>query len=207
MPHDASGSVGAPDHWLAPLSRAVPALVLAIAITFSGDHSVAYGQSAFGVFGVVTAAVLLASATRADREIRVIAVLHGIVTAVAAVAALVVPPALGVFVLIVSGWAVISGALEAVDGFRFRRIRRVARDWLTTGILTLLLAVVFLAMPQDYAQPWEVTEKGSTVAGVVTSDIVLVGVLGAWAAIVGVQLAIAAVSLRTPTSTPSEVEA
>ena len=61
MPAEASPALGAPDTWVAPLARAVPALVLGLVITFSQDHSAAFGIVGFGAFAVVTSAVLLAS--------------------------------------------------------------------------------------------------------------------------------------------------
>ena len=47
MPSEASPALGAPDTWVAPLARAVPALVLGLVITFSQDHSAAFGLVAF----------------------------------------------------------------------------------------------------------------------------------------------------------------
>ncbi len=198
MPTEASPAVGAPDSWVAPLARAVPALVLGVVITFSPDHSAGLGFVGFGVLAVLWAAVLLASGLRADRAIRGLVLVQGVVTAVAGVAALVIPErGVGTLVLVVSAWAVVAGALEAVNGIRFRRSRAVARDWIATGVLTVLLGLVFLLVPQGFADPYAVEEKGEIVfTGTVTTEVLLVGLLGAWAVIVGVQLVIAAVSLR-----------
>lgn len=208
MPAEASPALGAPDSWVAPLARAIPALALGLVITFSADHSSLFGLVGFGVFGVVTAAVLLASALRADRGIRGIALLHGIVTGVAAVAALVVPTGgVGYLVVVVSAWAIITGALEVVDGIRFRTLRIAARDWLLTGALTLLLGVAFLLVPQGFTQTYSFDDKGTTVSGTLTDAIILVGILGAWAVIVGVQLAIATLTLRAPKAAPAQATA
>ena len=51
---EASPALGAPDTWVAPLARALPALVLGLVITFSQDHSARLGLTGFGVFAVVT---------------------------------------------------------------------------------------------------------------------------------------------------------
>ena len=40
---EASPALGAPDTWVAPLARALPALVLGLVITFSQDHSARLG--------------------------------------------------------------------------------------------------------------------------------------------------------------------
>ena len=68
-----------------------------------------------------------------------------------------------------------TGALELVSGIRARR-RVAARDWiLTVGALTVLLAIV-LIMPPDIADRFT-GDKG--VEGMLTSPIIVVGVLGA----------------------------
>lgn len=199
MPAEASSALGAPDSWVAPLARALPALVLGLLITFSQDHSATLGLISFGVFAVVTAAVLLASALRADPGLRGTVMLQGIFTGIAGVAALVLPGGgIGYFVYVVSGWAIVAGAIETVNGIRYRKTRLAARDWLLTGVLTLLLGLAFLLVPQGLTESYGFEEKGQEVSGVITADIVLVGILGAWAIIVGVQLVIAAITLRTP---------
>ncbi|TXK18938.1 DUF308 domain-containing protein [Homoserinibacter sp. GY 40078] len=208
MPTDASPALGAPDNWVAPLARAVPALVLGLVITFSQDHTASFGLLAFGIFAVFTAAVLLASGLRADRAIRGPVLTQGIVTAVAGIAALLVPSAEhGYVVLIVSGWALVTGALETVNGLRFRRVRAAARDWLLTGALTLALGLVFLLVPSGFAEDYSVEDGDRVISGVVTADVMLVGLLGAWAVLVGVQLAIATISLRSPRTAPQKAEA
>lgn len=195
MPTEASPALGAPDTWVAPLARAIPALALGLVITFSQDHSAALGLIGFGAFAVVTAAVLLASGLRADRAVRGLVLVQGVVTAVAGIAALVLPGGgVGYLVSVVSAWAIVTGALEAVNGIRFRRARAAARDWLVTGVLTVLLGLVLLLVPQTFADPYSVED----VSGTITADILLVGILGAWAIVVGVQLAIAAGTLRAP---------
>ncbi len=50
--------------WIVALLRAVPALALGLVITFSSDHSATFGLVAFGVFALVTGAVVLVAALR-----------------------------------------------------------------------------------------------------------------------------------------------
>jgi len=208
VPAEASPALGAPDTWVAPFARAVPALVLGLVVTFSQDHSVPFGLRGFGVFAIVTAAVLLASGLRADRAVRGLVLAQGVVTAAAGVAALVLPAGgVGYLVSVVSAWAILAGALELVNGIRFRRTRLAARDWIVTGAITVLLGLAFLLVPQSFSDPYAVEDKGQVISGAVTSDILLVGVLGAWAIIVGVQLAIATVTLRASRVAPQEVGA
>jgi len=208
VPAEASSALGAPDNWVAPLARALPALVLGLLITFSQDHSSILGLISFGVFAVITAAILLASALRADAGLRGTVLLQGIFTAIAGIAALVLPGGgIGYLVYVVSGWAIVAGAIETVNGIRYRKARPAARDWLLTGVLTLLLGLAFLLVPQGLSESYGFEEKGQEVSGVITADIVLVGMLGAWAIIVGVQLVIAAITLRTPRPATTEVTA
>lgn len=195
MPSDSTPILGAPDHWVAPLARALPALTFGLVVTFTQQHTAGFGLISFGVFAVVTAAVLLASGLRGSRPVRGLVIVQGVVTAVAGIAALLVPEhSVGYLVLVVSAWAIVTGALETVNGIRFRRSHPGGRDWLITGVLTLALGAVMLVVPEGYADPYAVDD----VSGVVTADILLVGIVGAWAIIVGVQLAIEAFSLRAP---------
>lgn len=180
--------------WVVPVLRAVPALVLGLVITFSPDHSAAFGLVAFGLYALVAGAVLLVSALRGlfEAGARLLFVLQAIVTLLAGIAAMVLPGGgTPYLVWVLSAWAVLAGALELVNGLRHRRTSPAARDWILTGALTLLLGVAVLLVPPglaiSYAGPDEVTR-------VLTDAIVVVGMLGAWAVIVGVQLAIAAVS-------------
>lgn len=204
VPADARPQFGAPDSWVAPLARAIPAIVIALVITFSADHSARFGLAAFGTYAVVASAVLLASGLRADSAIRGVVLLQGAVTAAAGIAALVLPPGTSGLVFLVSGWAVITGALELVNGLRFRGSRLIARDWILTGSATLLLAVAILLVPQDFTDEFAAEDKGTVVSGVLTADVMFVGFIGAWAAIVGVQLVIAAITLRDARSARTE---
>jgi uncharacterized membrane protein HdeD (DUF308 family) len=182
--------------------RAAAALVLGLAITFTGGHSAGFGLVAFGIFGVVAGAVLLVGALLAlAGTMRGSFVVQAIVTLAAGIAALVVvasAPANGdviVLVGIVSVFAVVTGALELVAGVRARRRDRSARDWILTGVLTALLGIVFLVVPPDYTQHLGGIQN---ITGTLTASVVLVGLLGAWGILVGVLQAISAVSLRGP---------
>ena len=186
--------------WVVPAVRALVALAVGFAITFTPAHSAAFGLVAFGLFAVVEGAVIAAGAfgDRADRRSRGLFALQGILTVVAGVAALVLPDG-GVHYLVwvVSAWAIVTGALELVSGIRARGRAGVARDWMTVGGLTLILAIAFLIVPPDYNQALGGIER---VTGELTASVVLVGMFGAWAIVAGVLLGIAAVSARSPRS-------
>jgi len=188
--------------WIAPLVRAVPAIVLAIVITFSADHSAALGLLTFGVFGVVSGLgigiVALRGAAGAGRTIQLI---QAALTVLAGVAALAVTGGgLPYLVLILSAWAVTTGLLELYLGLRARG-EIGARDRMFIGALTIVLAIVVLVVPPDYLQPFAFDE----VTGEVTASVIIVGLLGAYWAILGVFLSIAAIPVKAP-SAPTPVE-
>ena len=186
--------------WVVPALRAIVALAVGCAITFTSAHSAAFGLVAFGLFAVVQGAVVTAGAfgDRAERRSRGLFVIQGALTVLAGVAALALPEG-GVHYLVwvVSVWAVVTGALELVSGIRARGRLAAARDWMIVGGLTLILAVAFLAVPPDYSQTLGGIER---ITGQVTASVVLVGMFGAWAIVAGVLLGIASVSARGPRS-------
>jgi uncharacterized membrane protein HdeD (DUF308 family) len=193
---DATGVSAAPGAWVVALSRAVPALVLGLVITFNPDHSAVLGLIGFGVYALVVGAVLVAAALRGliDASAKAPFLIQGVVTVAAGVAALVLPSGgTPYLVWVLSAWAIVAGALELVNGIRHRQRTSAARDWILTGALTVLLAIAVLLVPPGLSTSFTGPDD---VQRVLTSAIVVVGILGAWAIIVGVQLGIAAVSLR-----------
>lgn len=184
--------------WVIPALRALVALLVGFAITFTPAHSASFGLVAFGAFALLEGAIVLAGAfgDRSERQARGLFLVQGLVTVAAGIAAIALPEG-GVpyLVWIVSAWAIVTGGLELVSGIRARRRLAAARDWMILGGLTLILAIGFLLVPPDYTQTLGGIEK---VEGQLTASVVLVGMFGAWAIVVGVLLGIAAVSARTP---------
>lgn len=201
----ATGSAGLAA-WVVPALRALVALIVGFAITFTPAHSASFGLIAFGLFAVADGAVVGAGALRdrAERRARGLFVTQGIVTVIAGVAALVLPDG-GVhyFVWVVSAWAVVTGALELVSGIRAHGRVAAARDWMILGALTLILAVAFLAVPPDYNQPLGGLEQ---IKGELTASVVLVGMFGAWAILAGVLLGISAVPTRNRLAASAQTE-
>lgn len=176
-------------YWTVPVARAVVALVPAAVITFNADHSAEFGLLVFGAFalvnGLVTAVLSWRNVTSAtDRSLFVI---QGIVSVAAGVLALALPGGgLSFFLYIVSVWAAVTGVLELYTGIRVRGRGQVARDWLVVGVLTAVLALVFLLLPPH--------------------AVVSVGLLGAYLVIIGVYLVIAGVSLSSaPADAPRDL--
>jgi len=185
--------------WIFTLARAVIAAVAALVITFTTGHDARLGLLVFAGFALATGLLLVVRTWRGRaRGIeRVLLVARLAVSVVAGAAALVAASgdsaALVEFLLLVTGWAVVTGMLEFYAGFRTRPRGLVERDALVVGVLGVLLAIVFLIVPPDFQQSFRSPEGGN---GVVTSQVVLVGVLGAYFAIVAVYLGIGAFSLK-----------
>jgi uncharacterized membrane protein HdeD (DUF308 family) len=196
-----SGTSATPSRgWIIPALRAVSALVVGFAITFTPAHSAEFGLIAFGIFAVVAGAILLAGSigaawiTGGDLAARGLFTVQGIVTVVAGIAALALPVGgTSYLVFVVSAWAIVSGALELVSGIRARTRLPAARDWMFIGGLTLLLAIGFLIVPPGYNQTLGGIEQ---IKGQLTASVILVGMFGAWAIVAGVLLGIASVSAR-----------
>jgi len=74
-------------------------------------------------------------------------------------------------------WSVLAGGSSLLRGLRMEKAEVVRRDWITLGILTLLLAGAVAAIPANVV--WTM------------------GLVGAWAAMVTVFSVIAALSART----------
>ena len=185
--------------WPIGAVRAIASVALGLVITFSADHSASFGLFCFGVFAVVSGAVLAASALRTAAPVRWLFLAHGVLSVLAGIAAFVLPaPGLAQLVLVLGGWALATGALELIAGLLRRRRESAARDWSIAGVLTLVLGVVMFAFPAGFVQHYQVADSktGEVVTGDVTATIMLVGLLGAWAVLVGVLFAISAVSLR-----------
>ncbi|HEV7847800.1 MAG TPA: hypothetical protein VGO88_00540 [Mycetocola sp.] len=193
-------------YWLVPVTRAVVAAVAAIVITFSQNHSAALGLAVFGGFAVLTAsAILVGSASlKADRVAHHTFVAQAVLTLVAGAVALAfaASASLPAFFAIVLIWALLTGALELYNGFRLRGRSPLARDWTTTGIVTVLLAVAFLVVPQGLDQHFTGPDG---VERSLTASIVAVGVFGAYAAIVAVLLVIGGFSLKWGTDPSGRV--
>jgi uncharacterized membrane protein HdeD (DUF308 family) len=182
------------DAWILPAGRALLALALGLAITFTGGHTATFGLVAFGAFAVVSGVFLGTMSFRrgADPIARTAFRAQALVTVVAGVVALVqTGGGIGYLVWVLSGWAIVTGALELVSGIRARRRVAAWTDWITVGALTLVLGIVVLVLPPDIADSFS-GDKG--VEGLLTSPIIVTGLLGAWGIITGVLLAIAAAS-------------
>jgi hypothetical protein len=193
------------------LARAVLAAIAAVMITFSSDHSAPFGLAVFSGFAITTALILLISAWLVfPSGRRAPAVGLAVVDAVAGmVAGIPAIRTVELFFVVVIGWAVISGFLEASTAWFARRAAREggtaqerseARDGLTVGVITFVLGIALVLVPAGYSLRYTIAEahRSFTLTGIT----IAVGILGAYAAIVAVYLAIAAFSPRRVDAAP-----
>jgi uncharacterized membrane protein HdeD (DUF308 family) len=183
-------------YWIVPVLRAVVALALAVGLAFTADHSPAVGAVAFGAFGILSGAIIAAGSRRWLRPggTRTVAVVQGIVGVLAGIAALALRgTSLTALLLVLTPFAVVTGALELVNGLRARGTSPLARDWVFVGAATVVLAIAVLLVPADLQQQFTGPDG---VARVLSASVVVVGLLGAYCAIVGVYLAIGGLSLK-----------
>lgn len=201
-PADAQTSTVATRYWLLSIGRALIAAVAAVVITFSSDHSATVGLTVFGAFAVATGIAMGAwgfHALAADGVAKWTFFVQWVVTALVGGVALVfalTTAALPWLYGTVISWAVITGALELYSGIRARRsavLAPAARDWMTVGALTILLAVAYLLVPPGMNQQLGGLEN---IEGQLTASVMIVGLFGAYAAIVAVFLFIGGLSLK-----------
>jgi hypothetical protein len=182
--------------WIAQLARGILALALGVTITLTLEHTAAFGFISFGIFAVLSSVVLLLAVLRGDYagDRRFTFLMQAVATLAAGVVALAVPLGGVAFLgILVGAWALLTGLLEGASGILSRGRSALARDWILVGAATVVLGVVALVLPTDIAQAFS-GEKG--IAGTLTSSVILVGVVGAWAVVVGVLQSISAVSVR-----------
>ena len=168
-------------YWVVPAVRAIVALAAGAVITFTRDaHTPAFGLIVFGAFAVLDglATGILSWLFAGRRLTRTLFAVQGAIGVVAGVLALVLAHGgLGLFLYLVTVWAALTGFLELYNGIRERSRDAAARDWLITGGLTAVLALVLLFVPAD--------------------AVLVIGLFGAWAVIVGVFQGIGAATLRS----------
>ncbi len=160
------------------LWRALPAVAAALVITFSRNHSPLIGLSVFGAFAIVASLVLFVSIARVPLtgSDRIFFGVLAVVTFTAGIIALInLHAGLPALVMVLTVWAALTAALELYAGYRHSD-RAISREWLTIGAFTAILAIAVAAFP--------------------VNDVYAVGLFGAYAAILGVYLVIAGLSLR-----------
>lgn len=139
-------------------------------------------MSVFAGFALVSSLVIFVMIARvplAGPE-RILFGIQAVVTGVSGVIALfTLGGGLSGLVLVLSVWASLTAALELYAGYR-QNNRALAREWLTVGVFTAILALSISLFP--------------------VNDVYAVGLFGAYGAILAVYLVIAGLSLRSDDS-------
>jgi hypothetical protein len=162
-------------------------------ITFSADHSVLLGYLALGGFAAVTGVVILVGARRGVGP-GVLFPLQGALLAFGGGIAFASTQAgLPFLLFLTSSLFGVTGILEVVSGLLARGRGAAARDWVVVGAVSAVFAVAVLLIPADFAQV--ITIPGKVVPPL-TASVIVVGLLGAYTAIVAVYLVIAGLSLK-----------
>lgn len=194
---------GASRPWGVSILRAVPSAVIALVITFSADHSTTLGFVGVGAWALATAIVLANGAMRRLLP-RSAFVAHAALLAAGGVAALVFfTQPVAVLLFLVGTLLGVTGALELVGGIVLRRSAE-ARDRIFVGGVTALTAIAVLLIPADYNQVISIPDK---VVPPLTASVIVVGLFGAYCAIVAVYLVIAGLSAKwAPDETAATME-
>jgi uncharacterized membrane protein HdeD (DUF308 family) len=183
-------------YWILPLARVVPAAIVALGITFSSDHSPLVGYVSLGGFLLVSGAIVLAGALRLilPGVPRTLSIAQGVVMVVGGILSLVFTgPNVALLLFLTSALLGASGIIELIAGLVSRGSNPAARDWIFVGALSAAFAIAFLFIPSDFYQ--QVVLEGEA-RPALTASVILVGAIGAYAAVVAVFLAIAGLSLK-----------
>ncbi len=160
--------------------RAIIFVAVGLFITFTQSHSAATGLFALAVFGIGLAAANIATTIWDKRnyisvESLPLTLISLAVGLFAALIPLSDPTAQALaFVYLVSGWAVVAGAIELYLANRSGFRTRAGKDGLITAVLGLAIGLLFLIAPLDIVSA--------------------VGFFGAYLVICGVHLGIAALT-------------
>jgi len=173
------------------LLRALFAAAAAVMITFSSDHSAAVGLSVFSGFTFVTGFVLILAVflvlPAGSRWPYVILGLLGFAAGMAT--GIPMWRTNDLFFIVVSSWALISGAVELLAGVRARRAGDpTGRDGVIIGAFGVLLGILLLLIPAGFTHDYTIDEAGTfELSGIILG----VGMFGGYAALVAVFLGIA----------------
>jgi uncharacterized membrane protein HdeD (DUF308 family) len=160
--------------------RAIIFVAVGLFITFTQSHSAATGLFALAVFGIGLAAANIASTIWDKRNyLSVESLPLTLISLAVGLFAVLIPQADATaqalaFVYLVSGWAVVSGAIELYLANRSGFKTRAGKDGLITAVLGLGIGLLFLIAPLDIVSA--------------------VGFFGAYLVICGVHLGIAALT-------------
>ena len=160
--------------------RAIIFVAVGLFITFTQSHSAAIGLLALAIFGIGLAVTNIA-ATIWDKKsyLSIESLPLTLISLAVGLFAVIIPqtdttPQALAFVYLVSGWAVVAGAIELYLANRSGFRTRAGKDGLITAVLGIAIGLLFLIAPLDIVSA--------------------VGFFGAYLVICGVHLGIAALT-------------
>jgi len=165
-------------------------------ITFTSNHSPAFGLLVFGIFALVAGALFgLLTWFRLERSgVRPFLTAYAVVAVISGVIALVFRTGGLPFLLFdFTFFAILSGGLELYSGLRTRGKFVASRDWLTLGGLTVIVGIIFLLIPPEFSQSFKDPDG---VTRVLDSSVIAIGILGLYAASAAIYLLIAGFSAK-----------
>ena len=190
--------------WWLPILRAIVALAAALVITFTGGHSAQFGLIALTAWLGATAIVDLVGwrvlpktlARTASFGRGVVGLFGTLLAGLAAVGAF--GPMLdveraAVLGLTAAATLLIIGMFEAGVGVKTKGLDAYSRDWSTAGVIQIVAAIAIMVVPPGFEHRYQVED----VDGLLTGAIIMIGLLGLTAAVLGVLLVIAGISLRS----------
>lgn len=187
--------------WLSMLFRALPAIIGALVITFSSDHSPRFGFAVFGAVALWTGIIVGFEAIGIKgHPLRPLVFTRSLITTVTGGFALFMATGghdwatARAFILTISIWGIVTGLAELAGVPFIRKHAMYAGEIVISGALTLLLGVIVAFVPPELDAPYGGVEQ---VEGSLTASVQAVGMVGAYLAVLGVLLVIEAITLRS----------
>lgn len=167
-----------PHYWWAFALRGLVAVVFGILAFVWPGATLALLVLLFGAFALVNGVLAIISAIRAGGDYLWLLVAEGVVGILVGIAVFSWPELTALLLLyFIAAWAIITGVLEVISGYRLRHAVEHEWAWLLSGILSVLFGVLLIARPE-------------------TGALAVVWLIGAFAVLFGISLFILAWHLR-----------
>ncbi|MDJ1371732.1 HdeD family acid-resistance protein [Gulosibacter molinativorax] len=187
--------------WKSMLFRAVPAIIGAIVITFTQEHTARFGFIVFGAVALWTGIIVGFEAVGIKgHPLRGFVFARSILGAIAGGFSLFMGTGghnwatVEAFIWTVATWAIVTGAIELIAGLVFRKQSIYRSEIVFSGAITMLLGIIVAFVPPELDAEYGGLEN---IEGSLTADVQAVGFVGAYFAVLGVLLIIEAITLRS----------
>lgn len=187
--------------WISLLVRAIPALIGALVIAFSQDHSPRFGFLVFGVVLIVSGIMVGFEAVGiTGHPARGFVYARALLSTVTGGVALFFAAdshdlgTAGAFIMVVSIWGIVTGLIELAGAYVTRRHQLYSGEILISGALTLLIGVIIAFVPADLLIQLGGIEQ---VEGTLDASVTAVGLVGGFFTVLGVLLVVEAITLRS----------